>query len=349
MPTRAAAIGPPRSTSRTAPSWSAGISHRGTPPAITPATATMASSPPNRSSATATAAPSAASSVVSATWATTPPGAAGRAGRRRPGATTSSSSAAGPERVGDAGVVGARGRRPPPTSRPAPGRTTVAAPMPRAAPVTTATRPPPVGPRLTVVTVDLRGRCRRQPATTAARSAAAARIRSRPSAAVAPAGSPSTPLGLTDRTPPASEPGEQLGRPAGRRRPRPARGGPARGRWPASARSRSGRRGGRRSHRGHHAGHRRALVGQAAERPGQRARRCRRGCRPAPRGPKCAAADRTELDQQRLGGRPADREGAGEAVVLATRAVGHRRGDHQPRSRRPRPPRPRPRRCRCRW
>ncbi len=101
MPTRAAVIGPPRSTPSTAPSWSAGISHSGTPPAITPATATMASRPPNRSSATATAPASASGSVVSATWATTrrPSSARGRpiAGASAgPTATTASSSAAVP-------------------------------------------------------------------------------------------------------------------------------------------------------------------------------------------------------------------------------------------------------------
>ena len=70
MPTRAALIGPQRSTPSTASTCSAGISQRGTPPAMTPATATMASRPPNRSSASCTAAPRDSGSVVSASRAT---------------------------------------------------------------------------------------------------------------------------------------------------------------------------------------------------------------------------------------------------------------------------------------
>ena len=110
MPTRAAVTGPPRSTPRTASSWSPGISHRGTPPAITPATHTMASSPPNRSSASATAPARASGSVVSATRAiptgVEPVGGRPRAGRA-PGPTPppACSSVSGAHGVGKPGIV----------------------------------------------------------------------------------------------------------------------------------------------------------------------------------------------------------------------------------------------------
>ncbi len=71
MPVLAATSTERRFASRTASCCSTGISQSGTPPAMTPATATMASRPPNRRSASSTASVMASADVASATSGTT--------------------------------------------------------------------------------------------------------------------------------------------------------------------------------------------------------------------------------------------------------------------------------------
>ena len=139
----------------------------------------MASSPPKRSSATATAAPRPASSVVSATWATTPP--VPRSPSARRGAPPRRARPRVPERRRGRGGRRRTGRRPPPTirraARPQHGGRPDAPGRPGDHCDSTLSVPPVRG---SCSWCDLR--CRRaapvaRPATTAARSAAAARIR----------------------------------------------------------------------------------------------------------------------------------------------------------------------------
>jgi hypothetical protein len=155
--TRARVSTPPRSMSSTARSCSGGSCQAGLPPAMTPAAATAASRPPQRLSASSTAAASASGSLVSARAATArPPDAA----------TTRSRSAAEPSGYGTAGSSAHRSAATT-CQPPAVSAATVAAPMPRAAPVTSATRGLP-GERAAV--------------TGAVRGAAADRDRHRPGA-----------------------------------------------------------------------------------------------------------------------------------------------------------------------
>ena len=146
--TRARFSTPPRLTSSRAASRSRGTCQAGAPPAMTPATAIAASSPPQRRSASPTAAASASGSRVSATYPTTSPS-AGRAV-----STTRSRSAGVPRGYCSAGSSAQRSTamtRHPPAARAA----TVAAPTPRAAPVTRAARGDgvPLGASVLLLTV----------------------------------------------------------------------------------------------------------------------------------------------------------------------------------------------------
>src|SRR5690349_1044549 len=131
--TRARFSTPPRSTSSTACSCPGGTCQAGTPPAMTPAAAIAASRPPQRSPASRTAAASASGSRTSASTAATAAGSGAAAATR-------SSSARVPSRYGSAGSSVPRSTAT--TRHPfAASAATVAAPMPRAAPGTSATRP----------------------------------------------------------------------------------------------------------------------------------------------------------------------------------------------------------------
>ncbi len=144
--TRARVSTPPRLMSSTARCCSSGSCQAGTPPAMTPAAATAASSPPQRSSASLTALARASGSRVSACAAMTAasPAPASPA-TLQASATTRSSSPRDPSAYGRAVSSPHRSTattRHPPAARAA----TVAAPIPRAAPVTSATRVVTAGP-----------------------------------------------------------------------------------------------------------------------------------------------------------------------------------------------------------
>ena len=133
--TRARVSTPPRLMSSTACCCSSGSCQAGTPPAMTPAAATAASSPPQRSSASFTALARASGSRVSACAAMT----AASPAFAQASATTRSRSPRDPSAYGRAVSSAHRSTattRHPPAAR----AVTVAAPMPRAAPVTSATR-----------------------------------------------------------------------------------------------------------------------------------------------------------------------------------------------------------------
>ena len=156
----------------------------------------------------------------------------------------------------------------------------VAAPIPRAPPVTIATGGSVMAPTRT------------RPTITRSRSATRASRICSPSAAEAPVGSPRTPLGDTAAHAAGAQRGHQLGQRRGGARLGPVEAHGGAGRGPAAGRSRCARRGRRRrgcgATRPRPAGPRPA----ARPRPGPAARRCRRGPTPAPP-PAKASAERT--------------------------------------------------------
>ena len=117
-----------------------------------------------------------------------------------PDARSTTSRAPARCRAGTAAGDRPRSGRAATTSQPSAARpSTVAAPIPRAAPVTSATGV--IGPRARRRARPRRRRRAPAPAPASSRS---------PSSAEAPAGSPSTPLGLSGRTPPLAELTDQL-------------------------------------------------------------------------------------------------------------------------------------------
>ena len=227
------------------------------------------------------------------------------------------------------------------TDQPAWARaSTVAAPIPRPAPVTSATAArscagaPPADASRRLHVADS-GR------------AASASSRARPSSAVAPVGSPRMPVSLTARTPALRSCG-QVSRAAGCPRAPPGPCAPGRVQVQHHRRLRAARMRvavPARLEQQHVAG----TPARSRRPPGPPAARSRRARTPAPGGRSVSAADRPSSSSEQFQCAQADGQRAGEARVLAAGPVADRRGDQHVR-RGPRPAgRTAPPRCRCRW